>query len=1226
TSEATHYSLQKSYSFAIALCLGKTAETIWNSRISNLLCCLLLAACSCLHSIVFLAGFGGMSTQVTPAKRPHDQTLTELSGRTKLQKSSVSDNVSPAGPSSIRVIRVLFSASKIGGIIGKGGSTISQIRQETGAKVRVEESIPGCDERVIIITGTGKDNESVSEQVKTESKETESHENGEKPEEHGEADEKQAVPDDNSQSDNEKDSSSVQKALLVVFGKMVDILSDKNEGDEESINSITFVVRLLVFSGQVGCLLGKAGSVIKQMSSESGAHIRVLPKDKLPSCASSSDELVQISGKRDAVRKALLCVSQQLLEKPLHNQDSFSAHIGGPPSHSFGPPSRRDRFPPPNRPFHGQGPPFSAGFHDVEPGMPGGPVNFPPEILTFRILCSEEKVGGVIGKGGSVVKALQNETGCEIKIQDGENDSEDRIIIISGPAVNGELEVVQEALLQITSRLKSHFFGDVFPPFGHHSDPAFLDQGPPGPFPSYMGRREFSPSRTFPDRGPPFNKFEGPGGPPFHPHADHVPFGHDFPRSRIPPHMSERAGPIEGPGPMGFPDYPGPPHRRFGGFPGGNQPAVITNTAVEVVVPRFVVPAIYGEDGGCLRQIREISEANVTIMDPKPGAEETLIKISGTPEQTNAAQSLIQAFQFAHQDTERIEMQEYLFSFSFLFSLFMEGVPMYSGFKDGSLKATLLDANLQIVSQEIVNFDSGLPHYNTKDGVYRDPLVNGRIVSPTIMWVEALDLILEKLKRSGLDFGKIAAISGSGQQHGSVYWKTGSRRVLSSLDPKQKLVDQLREAFSVNESPVWMDSSTVEQCKEIEQAVGGALELSRVSGSRAYERYTGPQIRKIFETRPEAYLDTERISLVSSFMASLLIGSYACIDHTDGAGMNLMDIKERAWSERLLEVTAPGLEERLGKLAPAYSVAGLIAPYFVDRYLFDKNCLIIQWSGDNPNSLAGLTLNSPGDLAISLGTSDTLFGIAAEHKPCLEGHVFPNPVDPKGYMVMLCYKNGSLTREEIRNRCADKSWDTFNALLQQTQPLNGGKIGFYYKDHEIMPPLPVGIHRYILENFNGDTLDGVKEREVRALIEGQFLSMRAHAERFGMPSPKRIIATGGASSNNSILGSVASIFGSNVYKVQSAGNVLSCTLSTRLLEYSDSASMGAALRAAHGWLCNKKGIFVPISNMYMDKLENTSLDCKLAVTGDQHLLSKYTLLMKKRLEIENRLVEKLGRL
>lgn len=63
---------------------------------------------------------------------------------------------------------------------------------------------------------------------------------------------------------------------------------------------------------------------------------------------------------------------------------------------------------------------------------------------------------------------------------------------------------------------------------------------------------------------------------------------------------------------------------------------------------------------------------------------------------------------------------------------------------------------------------------------------------------------------------------------------------------------------------------------------------------------------------------------------------------------------------------------------------------------------------------------------------------------------------------MLCYKNGSLTREgtnptqytfqlchfigpqsnnnfelDIRNRCAEKSWVVFNKLVEQTPPLNG---------------------------------------------------------------------------------------------------------------------------------------------------------------------------------------------
>ncbi|KAF8668898.1 hypothetical protein HU200_052102 [Digitaria exilis] len=582
-----------------------------------------------------------------------------------------------------------------------------------------------------------------------------------------------------------------------------------------------------------------------------------------------------------------------------------------------------------------------------------------------------------------------------------------------------------------------------------------------------------------------------------------------------------------------------------------------------------------------------------------------------------------------------------------------------------SMKATVLNNELAIVASEIVNFDSELPHYKTEGGVYRDSADDGHIFSPTIMWVEALELLLEKLK-SKIDFSKVVAVSGSGQQHGSVYWKKGSQAVLSSLDSSKSLLLQLKDAFSTMNSPIWMDSSTTKQCREIEHAVGGALELAKLTGSRAYERFTGPQIRKIYQTEPNVYADTERISLVSSFMASILVGNYASIDETDGAGMNLMDINQRTWSKTVLEATAPGLEAKLGNLAPAYSAAGQIAPYFVERFQFDKNCLVIQWSGDNPNSLAGLTLNTPGDLAISLGTSDTVFGITAEAKPSLEGHVFPNPVEPGGYMVMLCYKNGSLTREgpHVSFLLCSKSvcreimgcfqqlsrgnfpakWLDFVLVILLQQPVYvkliisgprtmiyfsillyiGGKLGFYYKDHEILPPLPVGFHRYVVENINDASSDNLIEHEVeefdppsevRAIIEGQMLSMRGHAERFGMPNPpKRIIATGGASSNESILKALAQIFGCPVFTVQRP----------------DSASLGAALRATHGWLCNAKGSFVPISCLYEGNLEKTSLGSKLAVSAgdkeeDRELLKKYTLLVRKRMEIERRLVEKIGR-
>ena len=155
--------------------------------------------------------------------------------------------------------------------------------------------------------------------------------------------------------------------------------------------------------------------------------------------------------------------------------------------------------------------------------------------------------------------------------------------------------------------------------------------------------------------------------------------------------------------------------------------------------------------------------------------------------------------------------------------------------------------------------------------------------------------------------------------------------MLSSCQPDKFLHQQLSSAFSVQDSPVWMDSSTTQQCRTLEQAVGGPARLSEITGSRAYERFTGSQIAKLREERPEVYNNTERISLVSSFAASLFTGTIVDIDWSDAGGMNLLDINTKTWDETLLEAVGPDMSSKLGTPVESNTVVGRVSEYMQER-------------------------------------------------------------------------------------------------------------------------------------------------------------------------------------------------------------------------------------------------------------------------------------------------------
>ncbi|KAL6005086.1 hypothetical protein ACLOJK_005647 [Asimina triloba] len=182
------------------------------------------------------------------------------------------------------LFRIVVPSQQIGRVIGRAGSQIRKIREETHATIKIADAVRvsrfccGCsaslhlralmeillrhEERVIIISSR----------------------------------------------DDHSTISDAENALNQIARV---ILEENDDGEEASKvgvgHSAANMIRLLIAGSQAGCLIGVSGQNIENIRNSSGATISILGQNQLPACASAheSDRMVQVSGDVSGVLKAL---------------------------------------------------------------------------------------------------------------------------------------------------------------------------------------------------------------------------------------------------------------------------------------------------------------------------------------------------------------------------------------------------------------------------------------------------------------------------------------------------------------------------------------------------------------------------------------------------------------------------------------------------------------------------------------------------------------------------------------------------------------------------------------------------------------------------------------------------------------------------------------------------------------------------------------------------------
>jgi len=392
----------------------------------------------------------------------------------------------------------------VGLIIGKGGEQITRLQRESGAKVQIDQDSGGMPERNISISG---------------------------------------------------DRDAINRAKDMIF----EIVSKGDGGGGRpgfgGGGGGGNMIEISVPGPKVGLIIGKGGETIKQLQEQSGAKMFVVQDGRE---VQDGEKPLKITGNPEQIEKA-----KELVYEIIAQNETMGSPFGnrGRGRGGFGRGRGRGGFGRGRDDYGGNdngdqnewgrnGGPGGRGGH-MGPGGPG----FGPGGNEVHFSVPANKTGLVIGKGGEIIRQINQETGahCELD-RNPPNNPNEKIFILRGTP-----DQIEHAKKAIADKAGMHNMGGPGGPMGGPHGPGGPMGGPGGPH-GHHGGPMGGPGGPH-GHGGPGGPMGGPGGPHGGPGGPH---GHGGPG-----------------GPMGAPQGWGNAYQQFNqGHPNDpNKQAADANAA-----------------------------------------------------------------------------------------------------------------------------------------------------------------------------------------------------------------------------------------------------------------------------------------------------------------------------------------------------------------------------------------------------------------------------------------------------------------------------------------------------------------------------------------------------------------------------------------------------------------------------------------------------------------------
>src|SRR5438132_9830063 len=365
-------------------------------------------------------------------------------------------------------------------------------------------------------------------------------------------------------------------------------------------------------------------------------------------------------------------------------------------------------------------------------------------------------------------------------------------------------------------------------------------------------------------------------------------------------------------------------------------------------------------------------------------------------------------------------------------------------------------------------------------------------------WIEALRTAVRDAVR-GERF-EIGGIGASGQQHGLVCLDEGDRPVRAAK--------------------LWNDTTTARHGEELARKLGGDGRVLELVGNRLLPGYTAPKIAWLAAREPEDYARTVRMCLPHDYLNLWLTGEFVT-EYGDASGTAYFDVRARRYSDAVLAAIDDRRDWKrtLPPIVPSLSVVGALRREAAEALALEAGIPVSAGGGDNMCAAIGCDIVAEGPVAVSLGTSGTVF--AYRDKPAL---------DPLGEAAAFCDSTGGWLPLAATLNCTSAT-EWARELFAMDHPevdaavASGGAAGLAflpYLSGERTPNRPDGTGVFV-----GLRAGQGRDAIVYAVVEGVTfgLAYALDALRRTGVAPTEVTLIGGGSASDAWAQLCADVFG-----------------------------------------------------------------------------------------------------